>query len=585
MCRPVFTTGSGNDLFFLTSSDISDIMRKTSPRTICCILLLLFISFQTNAQPIADSLVRKIDSLFKESTSATPGFAVGIVRNDSLIFSKGYGLANLEYNIPITGETVFHMASISKQFTGYAILALEQQGKLKLDDDIRKYLTWFPDLKKKITIRHLLNHTSGIRDQWQLLAISGTRLDDVISQDHIVKMLSKQSDLNFEPGSRHMYCNSGYTMLAEIVHAVSGKTLRAFTDSVIFRPLGMKNTHFHDDYTEIEKNRAYSYQSGEPMKFGNSILSYSNAGATSLFTTIQDLSKWASNFYTHQLNDQSTIQKLVAPGKLSSGKEIEYAQGIVTNKYKGWTQYSHGGADAGYRTYLTVFPDLKMGIMVFSNLGNEDPGGKAYAIADLFIKDTAIRKPENVLKRDSTAAILSNPRDYAKYAGDYISESGLALSLSVKNNQLHYQVMGESNFLSPEAKDTFSIPNAPNIRFHPYLKSKDTLLDIEVPGEMLHLVRYKKDTSLTDKQLRTYTGRYYSPELQCFYGIELKDHQLYLTNAKYSDTRLTVIAGNHLINDFWWMNHLKVRRNSKNQVEGFDVDAGRVMHVRFDKVQ
>ena len=166
------------------------------------------------AQAIPDSTLRKIDSLFKGTTDSIPGFAVGIIRNDTLIFSKGYGLANLEYGIPNGPETVFHMASISKQFTGYAVLALAKQGKLSLDDDIRKYLKWFPDLKEKITIRNLLNHTSGIRDQWQLMAISGTRLDDVISQDHIVKILSKQRALNFNPGEEFSYSNSGYTMLA-----------------------------------------------------------------------------------------------------------------------------------------------------------------------------------------------------------------------------------------------------------------------------------------------------------------------------------------------------------------------------------
>ena len=166
------------------------------------------------AQAIPDSTLRKIDSLFKGTTDSIPGFAVCIIRNDTLIFSKGYGLANLEYGIPNGPETVFHMASISKQFTSYAILALAKQGKLSLDDDIRKYLKWFPDLKQKITIRNLLNHTSGIRDQWQLMAISGTRLDDVISQDHIVKILSKQRALNFNPGEEFSYSNSGYTMLA-----------------------------------------------------------------------------------------------------------------------------------------------------------------------------------------------------------------------------------------------------------------------------------------------------------------------------------------------------------------------------------
>src|SRR5437870_3843534 len=173
------------------------------------------------AQVLPDSVTKKIDNLFATwNRTGSPGCAIGIIRNDSLIYAKGYGMANIEYDIPITPETIFHMASVSKQFTACSIVLLAKQGKLKLDDDIHLYLPWFPDLKEKITIRNLLNHTSGIRDQWQLLAIAGTRLDDVITQDHIVKILSKQQALNFKPGEQYSYSNIGLTMLAEIVTSV-----------------------------------------------------------------------------------------------------------------------------------------------------------------------------------------------------------------------------------------------------------------------------------------------------------------------------------------------------------------------------
>src|SRR5215467_2053043 len=242
-------------------------------KTIAASLLVFFLSLNNApAQSLPDSLVKKIDGLFfKWNNNNSPGCTVGIVRNDSLIFAKGYGMANLEYNIPNEPATIYHMASISKQFTAYSIVLLARQGKLQLDDDIHKYLPWFPDLKEKITIRNLLNHTSGIRDQWQLLAISGTRLDDVITQDQIIKVLSKQQALNFKPGAKYSYSNSGFTMLAEIVRSVTGQSLRKFTDSAIFKPLGMMNTHFHDDYEEIVKNRSYSYSKTDSVHFANSI--------------------------------------------------------------------------------------------------------------------------------------------------------------------------------------------------------------------------------------------------------------------------------------------------------------------------
>ena len=172
------------------------------------IFFALVIIHPGNAQQLPDSTVKKIDSIFRKWNNNGPGAAIGIIRNDSLIYAKGYGMANLEHNIPITPETIFHLASVSKQFTGYSIVLLAKQNKLQLNDDIRKYLPWFPDLKEKITIRHLLNHTSGIRDQWQLLAKSGTRLDDVITHDHNIKILSQQKALSFKPGEKETYSNS-----------------------------------------------------------------------------------------------------------------------------------------------------------------------------------------------------------------------------------------------------------------------------------------------------------------------------------------------------------------------------------------
>jgi CubicO group peptidase (beta-lactamase class C family) len=165
----------------------------------------LFCSFLLPATARCQDLGGKIDSLFREwDHTSSPGVAVGVVRNDSLIFAKGYGMANLEYGIPNNPETIFHMASVSKQFTAFSIVLLARQGRLSLDDDIHKYLSWFPDLKEKITIRHLLNHTSGVRDQWQLLATAGTRIDDVITQDQIIRVLSKQQALNFKPGDEYL---------------------------------------------------------------------------------------------------------------------------------------------------------------------------------------------------------------------------------------------------------------------------------------------------------------------------------------------------------------------------------------------
>ncbi|MGC9327227.1 MAG: serine hydrolase domain-containing protein, partial [Candidatus Hinthialibacter sp.] len=262
-------------------------------RTVCIVGLLLLMTAWTAADELSD----RVDSLFSRwAKSDSPGCAAAVMRDGSILYQQGYGMANLEYGIPITPSSIFHIASISKQFTAFAILLLEDEGKLSVEDDIRDYLPEMHDFGETIRIRHLIHHTSGLRDQWELAKIGGWRMDDVITQQHLLNLNFYQKELNFEPGERFVYCNSGYTLLAEIVSRVSGRPFPEFCQIRIFEPMAMKNTHFHMDHQRIVPHRTYSYfPSGEG--FTNAPLNFANAGATSLFTTVQDMAKWDQNFY------------------------------------------------------------------------------------------------------------------------------------------------------------------------------------------------------------------------------------------------------------------------------------------------
>ena len=256
-----------------------------------------------------DDTARHIDDIFQQwNKPGSPGAAVAVVQNGRLAFQKGYGTANLEYDIPISPDTVFHVASVSKQFTAMSIVLLEQDGKLSLADDVRKYLPELPDYGHRIAIRNLLQHTSGVRDQWQTLGLAGWRLDDVITQKQILRMMFRQMELNFEPGTRHLYSNAGSTLLAEIVARVSGKPLPDFCDERIFRPLGISAPHFHDDHRRIVRGRAYSYEAA-PL-YRASPLNYANVGATSLFTTAPDLVKWLDNFREPKVGGRAAVARL-----------------------------------------------------------------------------------------------------------------------------------------------------------------------------------------------------------------------------------------------------------------------------------
>lgn len=561
-------------------------MRIACFRILVYVLFSFAAVFSSAAQGLPDSVTEKIDKLFAYwNKASSPGCAIGIVRNDSLIYAKGYGMANLEYGVPISPATLFHMASISKQFTAYCIVLLAQQGKLKLEDDIHTYLPWFPDLKEKIAIRHLLNHTSGIRDQWQLLAIAGTRLDDVITQEHVLKLLRRQQALNFSPGDQYNYSNSGFTLLAEIVQAVSGQSLRKFADSAIFKPLGMKQTHFHDDYTEIEKDRAYSYQWRGLSAFSNSVLSYGVSGATSLFTNINELSKWVMNFYTPVAGSQAAIHQLVQKGRLNNGVELSYALGISSDTYKGYRQYSHSGADAGFRTYITSFPDLKMGFIVFSNLGNVNVYEKACSIADLFIKDTTTKAPVIAVVVDSNRALVKDEAAVKKFAGNFIAEDGVQFSFQLRHQRLYWEHSGRLDILYPFGTDSFYAALTPEVKFV-FTAGKYEPIQVREfwPDNQRLLEKYSTD-SLAEKQKQSYAGAYYCPELACTYTIVLKDNAFVLTSNKYEDSRLKLTGTDHFFTNYWWMKHLKMLRNTRGKITGFEVNDGRIMHLRFNKLE
>ena len=239
-----------------------------------------------------------------------------------------------------------------------------------------------------ITLNQLLHHTSGLRDQWDLLAMAGWRLDDIITKDQILRLVSQQKELNFTPGDKFNYCNTGFTLLAEVVARVSGQTFAEFTRTHIFEPLKMTHTLFYDDCEKIVKNRAYSYHA-DSTGMKKSILSYSNVGATSLFTTAEDLSQWAINF-ENPVVGKDVIKKMNTRFVLNNGDTISYAMGQSIDKYKGLNVRAHDGADAGYRSSLYRFPDQKFSVNVLSNLASFNPSGMAVKIADIYLKDKEI---------------------------------------------------------------------------------------------------------------------------------------------------------------------------------------------------
>jgi CubicO group peptidase (beta-lactamase class C family) len=317
------------------------------------------------------------------------------MKDGRIVYKHGYGMADLDHNVTITPSTVFHVASMSKQFTAASILLLAQQGKLSLDDDVRKYISELPDFGSPITIRHLIYHTSGLRDQWDLLGLAGWRYSlDLITDDDVMSVLTSQKELNFKPGEKHVYCNTGYTLLAIIVKRVSGMSFRQFTTKNVFEPLGMSRTFFRDDHAEIVKNNAYGYESENDGPFRLGLTNFDTAGATSLHTTVEDLVLWDENFYHPRVGGPSLRDQMLQRGKLNNGETLDYAFGLVVGKYKGLPTVDHGGADAGYRSDMTRFPDQHFSVAVLCNYSETNPSSLARSVADIYLaKDMKAPEP------------------------------------------------------------------------------------------------------------------------------------------------------------------------------------------------
>ncbi len=369
------------------------------------------------AEPLATDPAKRIEQVVASMINEDgPGASVAVARDGKIIYSKGFGHAELEYDAHNTPQTIFHIASVSKQFTAFSIAMLADQGKLSVDDDIRKYLPEIHDFGTPITIRQLIHHTSGLRDQWNLLVMAGWRMDDVITKNQIMRVIARQRELNFKPGAQHNYCNTGYTLLAEIVSRVSGKSFPQWTKENIFVPLGMNDTQFYDDHERIVPNRAYSYYN-DVEGYKKSVLNYANVGATSLFTTVEDLSKWAMNFENVKVGNANVMAMMEQRAILNTGDTLSYAFGQVIEKYKGLKTVSHGGGDAGYRTYLLRFPEQKFSVSVFSNLASFNPYQLSYTVADVYLAD--------LLKEDTTKKETPPPAPEEKPAFD---PSALTLS-------------------------------------------------------------------------------------------------------------------------------------------------------------
>jgi CubicO group peptidase (beta-lactamase class C family) len=540
------------------------------------------------APAAAEDLASKVDALFREwNKPDTPGASVAVIQHGKIVYEHGFGCANLEYDVPIKPDTIFHVASVSKQFTAMAVLLLQRDGKLSIDDDVHQYLPELPDYGQKITLRHLLNHTSGVRDQWATLGLAGWDLKDVITQDQILRLLFRQKELNFTPGERMLYSNGGFTLLAEIVHRVSQQPFPDFCRERIFQPLGMAHTHFHLRLEEIVPNRAYSYTKGRSSGFTIAPLNYANVGATSLFTTAGDLARWLDNFRDPKVGTVKEIAMMATPGVLNSGKSTDYGLGISVDKYRGLPSLSHNGADAGYRSAVLWFPGKELGIAIASNLDRVNPARLAEKVADLYLANDFPAPAKNEPAKLERKEIKLAAETLDKFTGSYAFDAApdFVLTYTREGDRMFAQATGQDRFeIFPESKDTF---------FYKVVDAQVTFVTAP-DGSVNHIVhhqngrnqagtRTKADAPPSTVGLAQFTGVFWSEELETRYTFLLKDGQLTGQHLRHGDFTLTPVSGNRFRTPLWFMPSVEFLTDPAGRVTGAKLGGGRVVGVRFTR--
>jgi CubicO group peptidase (beta-lactamase class C family) len=524
----------------------------------------------------SDSIARAVDRVFDAWRSTHgPGCAVGVGKNGTVLFERGYGMANLETDTPITPASIFHVASVSKQFTAMSIMLLEHDGKLSVDDNIRKYVPEIPDYGTPITIRHLLTHTSGLRDQWNLIALARGRFDeDRITEADVMDILPRQTALNFKPGAEYLYSNSGFTLLGVIVKRVSGKSLREFADERIFKPLGMAHTHFHDDYTMLVPGRTSAYIP-RGSTWAVSIPNFDVYGATSLFTTVGDLIKWEANFDAPVIADKSIVARMEAPTILTNGDTSSYGFGLVTGQYRGARFVEHNGADAGYRSYAGRFPQSGVSIAVLCNAATTNTTALARGVADAFLgasltaAEVAVR-PQAVPV--SAAAI-------ARRAGVYVQPTTLQVTeLTVHDGKLRIDRDGPE--LVPVADNRFRLPNNSfELTFGEGEHAGFERRAVSGGGRPVPF-EWKQTVTPTRALLSAYAGRYVSDELGgAVYTVTAGDTTIALrTGTETPDYGRLAFADTFLA-----LGSTIQFTRTKGAVSGFEITDGRTRHVKFVK--
>jgi CubicO group peptidase (beta-lactamase class C family) len=544
---------------------------KQIPSLLLCALLFLPTAF-------GDSRTDRVDALFEKwDRTHSPGCALGLIENGDFVYKRGYGMADLERGVPNSSSTVFRIGSVSKQFTAMAVLLAANQGKLSIDDDIRKYLPEMPDYGEPVTMRQMLHHTSGLRDYLVLMMLAGKRDEDYYTDEEVMDKLSHLRNLNFPPGDEYLYSNSGYFLLSQIIFRTTGKTLREWAEEQIFEPLDMDHTHFHDDPRMIVWNRAVGYRPKKEGGFEIDMTTLEMVGDGGIFTTIDDLLEWDRNFDDNRLGGQAIMTQMLTPGKLNGGIEQDYGFGLGITQYRGLNVVEHGGAFVGFRAGMMRFPDQDFSAYCLCNVSAIEPTELLRKIADIYLEDRmssevieTVTLPKEVLQRRVGTYWNRRTAGFAdiKLEGE---------ELMLVSGDMHYPLLAldEERCLAKRGL------SRADVRFEEGEGASGPRMTIQFPGQRVYEYELVKRVEPKRAELEEYEGTYYCDELEATYTLRLGDEGKLIFKVTYFPDQLLEPV---FPDGFRWdFGSVVFERDGEGKVTGFELQAGRARNFVFVK--
>jgi len=549
---------------------------------------LLLLANASASPPASAADVRaKVDAVFREyDRSDSPGCALGVYRDGRIVYERGYGMANLELGVANSPQSVFDIGSTAKQFTAFSIHLLARDGKLSLDDDIRKWVPEVPSYGRTITIRHLLHHTSGLRDYIEAMSLQGVQEADWTTDEDALSAISRQKAPNFAPGEEYLYSNTGYFLLSVVVRRASGQSLRDFAQDRIFGPLGMRHTQFDESHSRIIPNRATGYAKADGGGFEIDMGNWEQNGDGGLQTTVEDLQLWDQNFYQPKVGDRALLDAMLQDGVLNNGKKIGYASALAPGTYRGLPTVSHGGAWVGYRAQLLRFPEQHFSVACLCNLAEANTTALAYGVADVYL--AAILKPVEPKPAPKAASSKASAADLQRLAGSYRESSSFDVyTLEAAQGQLEGKVGRRTIRLVPEGAGRFRLEGlaggprnvevvAAKSGARPSLRVSHTE-DGEVETETFEPVTLWSPTAA---ELARFAGRYESEELETTWTLAVDDGKLFIRHRGLPVEALhPSVTGVFAVRGIV----LAFQQDSGGKVTGFTVNEGRVRGIAFRK--